>query len=96
MVNNHVISDSEIINQINPTKRKYQAKMTKYKNRDFLFNSKNMEARSGFFISKARLVFTQLRQTFIEALILYNFNPKCHIRIKIDVSRYPIDEMQVG
>ena len=50
----------------NPTKRKNQAKTTKFKilvkskNHDF-FMSKTEKVGTGFLISKARLAFTQLR-----------------------------------
>lgn len=37
-------------------------------------NIKKMSYKAGFFIFKASLVFTQLRKTFIKALILYYFN----------------------
>ena len=41
-----------------------------------------MEARLGFLTLKARLAFTQLRQAFVKAPILYYFNPECHIQIE--------------
>ena len=63
------------------------------KNRDFSPNSRNMEAESSFFISKARLAFTQIKQAFVEALILYLFNIECHIQIETHASGYTIDEI---
>ena len=45
---------------------------------------------SDFLTPKARLAFTELRQAFVKASILYYFNPKCYIRIEIDVSGYAI------
>ena len=65
--------------------------LIKSKNHDFPPNSRNKEARTGFFTPKARLAFTQLRQIFVEAPILYHFDPKCHIRIEINTSSYAID-----
>ena len=61
---NSMICGGEAINQINPIKRKKQAKITKSKNlvksknHDFLPNSRNKEAKTGFFTPKARLAFT--------------------------------------
>ena len=99
MVSNSVIGGGEITNQINLIKRKNQAKKTKFKilvkskNRDFPPNFKNMEARSGFLIPETRLVFTQLKQAFIETLILQHFDAEYHILIEIDTSKYAIDEI---
>ena len=79
----------------NPTKRKNQVKTTKSKilvkskNHDFL-NSRIEKVETGFFIPKARLTFTQLRQAFVEAPILYHFNLESHIRIETDVLGYTI------
>ena len=39
------------------------------------------------------MTFTKLRQAFIKALILYHFDPKHHIRVKMDVSGYVIGEV---
>ena len=60
-----------------------------------LSKSKNLSKskktiRSDFLISRARLAFTKLRQTFVNAPILYHFDPERHIRIKTDVSNYTI------
>ena len=46
--------------------------------------------RSDFFILRAKLAFTKLRQTFLKTPILHHFDPERHIRIKTDVSRYAI------
>ena len=45
---------------------------------------------SSFLTSEAKLVFLRLRQTFIEAPILYHFDPECYIRIETDASSYTI------
>ena len=64
---NSIISGGEVTNQINPTRRKKQAKTTKSrnlvksKNLDFFLNSRNKEVGTDFFTPKARLAFTQLR-----------------------------------
>ena len=65
--------------------------MVKSKNHDFPPNFKNKEAGTGFLIPKARLTFTQLRQAFVKAPILYHFNPKYHIWIETDISGYTIN-----
>ena len=79
----------------NPIKRKNPVKTTKSKilikskNHDFP-KSRPEKAGTGFLTSKTRLAFTQLRQAFVEAPILYYFNPETHIRIETDVSGYTI------
>ena len=45
---------------------------------------------SDFFTPGAKLAFTKLRQAFFKALILYYFDPDCHIRIETDVLGYAI------
>ena len=45
---------------------------------------------TGYLTPKARGAFTQLRQAFIEAPILWYFDPECHIRIETDASGYAI------
>ena len=55
------------------------------------FNAK--EAGPSFLTPKARSAFNCLRLTFTEAPILWNFDPKCYIRIKTDVSAYAISEL---
>ena len=67
--------------------------MIKSKNHDFSSNSKNMEVKPSFFTFKARLAFTKLRQIFVKALIFYYFNPKCHIQIEINISKYAINRI---
>ena len=94
-----IVGGGEAINQINPTKKEKQVKITKFKNliksknHDFPPNSRNREVKTGFFIPKARLAFIHLRQAFIEALILYHFDPKCYIRIETNISGYAIGEI---
>lgn len=48
--------------------------------------------RAGFLTPRARLVFTKLRQVFIETLILYYFDLKYYIQIETNVLDYTIDE----
>ena len=63
----NIVDDNKVTNQINNIKRKNQAKITKskilikFKNHDFLLNSRNIKAGPGFFIFKARLTFIKLR-----------------------------------
>ena len=96
VVDDSVVSGDEVTNQTNSIKRKNQVKtikskiLVKSKNHDFPPNSRNKEAGTGFFTPEARLAFTQLRQAFIEALILHHFDPKRHIRIETDMSGYAI------
>ena len=46
--------------------------------------------RSDIFTPRAKLAFTELRQAFFIALILYHFNPERYIRIEMDASGYTI------
>ena len=55
--------------------------------------SKKTIGFSDFLISKAKLAFTKLRQAFLKALVLYNFNLERHIRIETNVSGYAINEV---
>ena len=41
----------------------------------------------------ARLAFIKLRQVFLKASILYHFNSKCYIRIKINILGYTIGKV---
>ena len=41
---------------------------------------------SDFFTPKAKPTFTELRQAFLKASILYHFDPERHIRIETDIS----------
>ena len=53
-------------------------------------SSKSKTVGSDFFTPKAKLAFTELRQAFLKAPILYHFNPGRHIRIETDASSYAI------
>ena len=60
-----------------------------------LSQSKNLSKskktiQSDFLILGAKLVFAELRQAFVKALILYYFDPELHIRIDTDASEYVI------
>ena len=93
VVGNSMVSGNEATNFI---KRKNQAKTTKSKilvkskNYGFPPYSRNREAGMGFFTPKTRLAFTQLRQAFVKAPILYHFHPKSYIRNETDTSGYAI------
>ena len=86
-------------NSANSIKRKNQSKITKSKilvrskNHDFPPKSKTKKTRTSFFTLKARLTFTQLRQAFVETLILHHFDPESYIQIKIDASSYTISSI---
>ena len=56
--------------------------LIKSKNHDFL-KSRTEKAETGFFAPKARLAFTQLRQAFVEAPILYHFNPEVTFELRL-------------
>ena len=52
--------------------------------------SKKTVGSSNFLTFKARLAFTELRQTFVKAPILHHFDPERHIRVETDTSGYAI------
>ena len=52
--------------------------------------SKNLNRAIGYLTPKARLAFIKLSKVFTKALILWHFDPKCHLRIETDVSGYAI------
>ena len=55
--------------------------------------SKNLNVATGYLTLDNRQAFTQLRQTFTKAPILWHFDLECHIRIETNVSGYAIDEV---
>ena len=69
----NMVSNGEITNQESFIKRKNKAKIAKsknlvrLKNHDFSLYFKNMGTVLSFFTSKDRLIFTKLRQIFINA-----------------------------
>lgn len=71
----------------------------KFKNKimlDSLAKSKLLvesSSKVSFFILKARLLFTKLRQIFIKILILYYFDPKYHFYIKRNILGYAINRI---
>ena len=79
----------------NLTKKKNLMKTTKSKifvkskNHDFP-KSKPEKAGNDFLTSEAKLAFTQLKQAFVKAPILYYFDLKSHLQIKTDASSYTI------
>ena len=67
-------------------------KLTKFKSQikiGHLDNSNDFKEFK-FLTLKAKKAFNRLRQTYTKALILWHFDPECHIRIGIDVSSYII------
>ena len=52
--------------------------------------SKNSNGITGYLTPNAKKTFIQLRQAFTKGLILWYFDPECHIRIEIDASGYVI------
>ena len=62
-------------------------KTSKSKN---LSKSKKTVGSSDFFTPKAKLAFTKLKQAFFKALILYHFDLKRYIWIRMDVLGYVI------
>ena len=85
MVGNNMVGGGKATNQANFTKRKNQAKTTKFKilvkskNHDFPPNSRNKKVGTGFFTPKARLAFSQLKQAFVKAPIFHHFDLESHI-----------------
>ena len=65
-------------------------KTTKSKNSS---KSKKTIGLLDFLTPGAKLAFTELRQVFFKASILYHFNPERHIRIEMDVSAYAISRV---
>ena len=55
--------------------------------------SKSKMVGSDFFTPGAKLAFTKLRQVFLKAPILHQFDLERHIRIEMDVSGYAIGEV---
>ena len=80
---------TNLIKRKNPVKIRKSKILVKSKNHDFP-KSRPGEARMSFFIPKARLAFTQLRQVFVKAPILHHFDPESYIRIETDTSGYAI------
>ena len=65
---------------------KKDQKMSKSKK---LFKSKKT-LESNFFTPRARLAFTELRQAFVKAPILYYFDLEYHIWVEMDILDYTI------
>ena len=78
------VDGSEV--EVDEVGKKFQ-KLSKSKN---LSKSKKTVRSSDFLIPRAKLAFTKLRKAFFKVLILYHFNPECHIQIETDVSGYAI------
>ena len=57
------------------------------------FKTKNLSQSGMFFTAGARMAFTKLRQTFIEAPTLNHFDSKRHIQIEMDTLSYAIDKI---
>lgn len=60
---------------------------------NFSFNIKKRSSRISFFIFKTILAFIWLIEIFIKAFILYYFDWKYHIQIKINISSDIIDKV---
>ncbi len=55
--------------------------------------AKNLGQSGTFLTIDTRRAFTELRQAFIEAPILNQFDPECHIQIEIDALGYAISRI---
>ena len=76
------------VNEIKEDEVKMKVQKTsKSKN---LSKSKKTVGFSDFFTLRAKLAFTKLRQAFFKTPILYHFDPKCHIQMKINALGYAI------
>ena len=82
------ISHNEVDDKGDNEVRKKGRNLSKSKNL-----SKFKKTELGFLIFGARMAFTQLRQAFIKAPILYYFNPKYYIWVETDVSNYAIGKV---
>lgn len=67
-------------------KSKYLIKL----NHNFLSTKYLEGSESGFFTLKAWLVFIELRQAFVKAMIFHLFDPEWHILIETNLSDYTI------
>ena len=65
------------------------SKNNKFRNLTHMLNIRNMQELI-FLTSNAKKIFNYLRQVFIKSLILWYFDPKSHIQIKINASSYAI------
>lgn len=80
-----MVIDNKITTQENPIKRKNLAKIAEFKiliklkNHDFSLNSKNIDTRLRFFTPKVRVIFTKLRQVFVEVWIFHYFDMEYNI-----------------
>ena len=54
---------------------------------------KNLNGAAGYLTLKPRLAFTQLKKTFIKALILQHFDLEYYNQIKTDASGYAISRV---
>lgn len=77
-VNGNEIKDNEVKEEKNYWKTSKSKKTVRF---------------TDFFTFEVRLLFTKLRQIFVKAPILYNFNLDCHIWIKTGISEYAIDRI---
>ena len=55
--------------------------------------SKNSVGATGYLTPGAKQAFTQLRQAFTKAPILWHFDPECYIQIETNASGYVIGEV---
>ena len=55
--------------------------------------SKSKKTELGFFISRAQMTFTKLKQAFIKAPTLHHFNLERHIWVETDASGFAISEV---
>lgn len=88
-----VCNDGNKINNVSTidtnSTRFVKAKLTKFKS---LVQLKKLRMSS--FTPGARIVFMKIRQKFIQALILYYFDPKYYVWIEINLSDYIINRVQ--
>ena len=78
------------------SRKSFKSKSIKSKKLSKNRNSPNFDATKvgpSFLTFDAKAAFNCLRLAFTKALILWHFDPKCHIWIEIDASGYAIDGM---
>ena len=75
------------------TKSQKSAKSKKLSKRANSLNFDSKDSGPSFLTPKARAAFNRLQLVFIEAPILWHFDPECHIWIETHVSGYAISRV---
>lgn len=91
------VNKNNTINEVDENNSKvviiFVAKKNQYLAKFIILQVIEMSCNLRFLIFKARLVFIQLRQVFIEVLISQHFNLEWYILIKTDILSYTIGKV---